>query len=322
MAEEPRQGWLDLSVESDRELLATLLIEMRKTYRDGGNAMERARSVLEANAEPRNATVATLIAYDLQAGTYVDFARRDPDYVAAWGAQLADILRPLVSPDASILEVGCGEATTLAAVLDALSDSAPRGMGFDISWSRIKVANEWVAEREADASLFVGDLFSIPRADNSIDVVYTSHSIEPNGGRELEALTELVRVAREFVVLVEPAYEFASPEAQARMDGHGYVKGLRACAEGLPVEVLDHRLLPLYANPLNPSGVLVLKKVPEAFPATDGGGWQCPLSRTPLVDLADAMTAPEAGLAYPKLRGIPLLRPEHAVIASHLDDGS
>ena len=29
-------------------------------------------------------------------------------------------------------------------------------------------------------TLFVGDLFAIPVADSSFDVVYTSHSIEPN----------------------------------------------------------------------------------------------------------------------------------------------
>jgi ubiquinone/menaquinone biosynthesis C-methylase UbiE len=34
------------------------------------------------------------------------------------------------------------------------------------------------------ADLVVADLFHIPFADNSVDVVYTSHSLEPNGGRE------------------------------------------------------------------------------------------------------------------------------------------
>lgn len=303
-------------MDNDQRLLAELLVGMRATYRAGGNAMAYAREKL-AGAGSRNSTVATLIAYDLQAGSYVDKARQDPAYNATWCRQLADLIAPLAAPGDSVLEVGCGEATTLAGVLRELARFEPRGLGFDISWSRIKVANEWLAERQVAARLFVADLFAMPLATGSVDIVYTSHSLEPNGGREREGLAELLRVARKYVVLVEPAYELAGDAARERMASHGYVRGLRAIAESLPVEILDHRLLPVIANPLNPSGVLVLKRT--AIPAPPANLWQCPLSATPLVERDDAMAAPEAGLAYPMLRGIPLLRAEHAVVASHLD---
>jgi hypothetical protein len=38
----------------------------------------------------------------------------------------------------------------------------------------------------------------------------------------------------------------------------------------------------------------------------------------PLEPQDDVFVAPEIGLAYPVLRGVPLLRPEHAVLASRL----
>lgn len=44
-----------------------------------------------------------------------------------------------------------------------------------------------------------------------------SHALEPNCGKEEEALRKCLRVARKAVVLVEPVYELASAEAQARM---------------------------------------------------------------------------------------------------------
>lgn len=66
--------------------------------------------------------------------------------------------------------------------------------GFDLSWSRISVAQKWLDEKSVKAQLFVGDLFSIPLADRSVDVVYTSHSLEPNGGKEELAIKELLRV--------------------------------------------------------------------------------------------------------------------------------
>lgn len=48
--------------------------------------------------------------------------------------------------------------------------------------------------------------------------------------REEEAIRELMRVARRAVVLVEPIYELANSEAQARMHTHGYVRGLKETA--------------------------------------------------------------------------------------------
>jgi len=112
------------------------------------------------------------------------------------------------------------------------------------------------------AASVVADLFHIPAEDDSVDAIYTSHSIEPNWGREEEALKELLRVARRAVVLVEPIYELATPDAQARMAHHGYVRGLQATAETLDCIIDEYRLLgPLgRVNPLNPSGVIVMKK--------------------------------------------------------------
>ena len=54
----------------------------------------------------------------------------------------------------------------------------------------------------------------------------TIHPIEPNRGREEAILSELLRVARRALVMIEPSYETASAEARARMERLGYVRGL------------------------------------------------------------------------------------------------
>ena len=76
-------------------------------------------------------------------------------------------------------------------------------------------------------------MFNLPLLDNSIDIVYTSHSMEPNGGHEEELLAELYRVTNNYLILLEPAYEFASEEARARMRKHGYVTNLYETAKRL-----------------------------------------------------------------------------------------
>jgi ubiquinone/menaquinone biosynthesis C-methylase UbiE len=177
---------------------------------------------------------------------------------------LALALAPYVEHGSSLLEGGCEEATTLAGVLNALPRKPSECLGFDISWSRCAEGLGWLKSVEASAKLFVAELFAIPLADESVDVVYTSHSIEPNGGREEEALTELLRVARRAVALIEPLYELGTPEAQERMRHHGYV---RTC-----------RLLDYASNPVNPSGVVVIEKNREAQPCSVGSQFRCPLT--------------------------------------------
>ena len=295
--------------------LRELLTGMREAYARGDNAMAFAR---QTSGEAVNSLMATLVAYDLQAGSYVAKVKSDPQSNQRWCGQLAVELAPYVEEGSSLLEVGCGEATTLAGVLNALPRKPGECLGFDISWSRCAEGLGWLKSNACAARLFVADLFAIPLADESIDVVYTSHSIEPNGGREEAALAELLRVARRAVVLIEPLYELATPEAQERMRHHGYVRGLQSTAASLGGNVRTCRLLEYASNPLNPSGVVVIEKN-RSFPARGAGlQFQCPLTATPLLDKGEAYYSEATGLAYPVLGGIPLLRPEHMVVASTL----
>lgn len=296
------------------ERLRSLIHTMREAYRKGDNAMEAARRM---DGRFANDTTTTLIAYDLQAGSYVDHARRNPDSSNRWGRQLAELIAPYIQPGDRILEVGCGEATTLCAVLRNLAVETGASFGFDVSWSRCHVGNQWLEENgRPDTRLFVADLFSIPLADNSIDVVYTSHSIEPNGGREREAIHEIMRIARRAVVLVEPIYELAPAEARQRMQSHGYVRNLKETAESLGGRITDYRLLGHCANPLNPSGCVVVEKAAQARPTAPM--WQCPLTGAPMTETGEIYHVEECGVAYPVLRRIPMLRPEHAIIASKI----
>lgn len=301
-------------MKSDAQEVRQLIVGMRAAYARGGNAMEYARNVAGTIG---NSVISTLIAYDLQAGSYVADVRKNPEGNSRWCEQLAKIMDPLLTKQSSLLEVGCGEATTLAGVLQRLTNTPKHALGFDISWSRNAVGQGWLSEKGLSARLFVADLFNIPLEDESVDVVYTSHSIEPNGEREEDAIRELMRVARRAVVLVEPIYELANEDAQSRMRSHGYVRGLKETAERLGAIVKDYHLLDHISNPLNPSGSILIEKsgISKAGVAP---AWRCPLTHTPISDLGDVFVSEKSGLVYPVLRSIPLLRAEHGVYASKL----
>lgn len=297
------------------EDIGRFIVGMKAIYDRGGNAMEYARN---ESSSSKNSIAATMIAYDLQAGTYVEHVKKNPSFNEEWTDQLAALLKPHLPPEGgTVLEVGAGEATSLAGVARKLGAARYSFYGFDISWSRVEVGRRWANEQSVAVKLFVANLMNIPLRDDSVDVVYSSHSLEPNGGREKEALAECLRIARHAVILVEPIYELATPEAQSRMEHHGYVRRLKETAEMLGAKVMDYRLLETCSNPLNPSGALVLKKA-ESLKDKVGTIWRCPLTGANLLEQKDHFLAPQTGIAYPTLLGIPLLRAEHAVVAFKL----
>ncbi len=309
--------------------IAEIILGMREVYSKGGNATEWCRNYLGAfsGGGDENELFATLVAYDLQAGSYVSAVRANSGNNQRWCKQLARLLFSVVKEGDAILEVGVGEATSLAGVLKEGLFKPGLALGFDVSWSRIGEGRKWLSENGQDAALFVADLLNIPLADHSVDVVYSSHSLEPNGGKERQAIRECLRVARKAVVLVEPIYELASDEAKARMRSHGYVEGLRETAEALGALITDYRLLDYSPNPLNPSGVLCLEKrdqdlIQPAAIEKDAVPWQCPIAGLPIKAGTEFFYALEVGLAYPVLRGVPMLRAEHAIVASRLESST
>jgi hypothetical protein len=256
-------------------------------------------------------------AYDLQSGKYIaDLAANAglratmQAYSEAIAAEILDLTEP-----SSLLEPGIGEGTTFSTVLGALNLPNLLAHGFDISWSRVACCREYLAGRKiASPYLSVASLYHLPYADASFDVVYTSHAIEPNGGKELAILTELGRVASRYLVLVEPGYELANDEGRERMERLGYCRGLRQTAESLGLTVVKHELFAHTVGAENPSTLLILKKDASAPPAHPQ--LACPRYGDPLVDYPDALYSPESLRAYPKLGGIPCLRRDDGVIAS------
>jgi hypothetical protein len=287
--------------------------ELKAAYERGENILALLRKAFGSSI---NTEELIEISYDLQAGSYVR-AMQDPvqaAHVDRYAREIARLLHQYGAP-ISLLEAGVGEATTLTRVLQNYGSKAIEAHGFDLCWSRIYRAKEWLAhERLPEVALCTASLRRIPYASNSFDVVYTSHSIEPNGGFELEILAELYRVASRYLILLEPAYELAASEAQARMAKHGYCRDLPGHAERLGFKVISYELFPFIRNPLNPTGLIVIEKDPAR--STARPAFECPNYRTPLLKHDQFYYSPEGFCVYPVLAGIPCLRLDNSIIAS------
>jgi len=267
----------------------------------------------------RNSVDAVLVSYDLQSGSY-RAALDDADVRARAARYVGDIVRELDALDfTSMLDAGTGEATTLMPVLAGLASPPERVAAFDLAWSRVAHARAHARTFPVPApELFTANLFEIPAADGAFDLVFTSHALEPNHGREREGLAELARVSRKWVALFEPGYELGDDAARRHMETHGYVRCLRDVAEELGLTVVRHARLPHSLSPLNPTAVLVLRtSAPDPAPAD----WRvCPRCHGPLTTVNGHLFCTGEGLVFPVLDGIPCLSERTAVVASAFDD--
>ncbi|AEA45469.1 methyltransferase domain-containing protein [Fluviicola taffensis] len=289
------------------------LAKIKEIYSKGENIIKYLKG---KKPNEQNTIEEILISYDFQAGSYTKAFLENPEFRTIYSCSLASIVDNLGSFN-SIMEAGVGEATTLNNVVRQLKQQPKNILGFDISWSRLKFAKEFLADFNVkNISLFTANLFEIPLCDNSIDVVYTSHSIEPNGGKEKEALEELYRITGKYLILLEPSFEFASPEAQDRMKEHGYVTKLHATALELGYKVIEHRLFDHSINPLNPTGLIVIEKLSSE---SNEPSLRCPITLTELTKLSDSfLYSKESFLTYPILDGIPCLLKDNSILAAHL----
>lgn len=293
----------------------------RAVYRRGENVTEHLRSQLGVDG---NTPEIIETAYDLQAGTYIADTQRHRPFSEAYTSEIAGLLTPHLRDGDSILDIGCGELTTLSLVAGKLAIDPAALYAFDISWSRIKVGLSF-ASATLDAPLFsklipfTADIGEIPLRSKSIDVVITNHALEPNGGREIELLREILRVSRRAAVLFEPSYELNSDEGRARMDRLGYVRNLEGTARQFGANVVCVRRLENTINLLNPTTIYVIQPSETASIAKpEGEVFSDPGTDNPLDRRDGFYFSAASALSYPIIDGIPILRSSAAILTSAL----
>jgi uncharacterized protein YbaR (Trm112 family) len=288
-----------------------LIGKIKQLYERGENVLE----FLKQESGGLNDAESIMISYDFQAGSYTRLAEQNAGYVDDYTDAIVRVFADL--PDfASIMEVGVGEATLMNPLMAKLDPrNRAEKYGFDISWSRVRYAKQNSDQAGHAINLFMANLFEIPLPDNAIDIVYTSHSLEPNGGREKEALRELCRVANKYVVLLEPDFQNASVQGKERMTRHGYVRDLAGHAEALGFQVVVSRPFDVYINTLNPTGLTVIAK---REPSNDiAASFICPVTKTALNRYDNVYFSKESGLMYPIIDGIPCLLDSAAILGMH-----
>jgi ubiquinone/menaquinone biosynthesis C-methylase UbiE len=294
----------------------------KKLYLNGTNVTAHFHN---SESEMKNSPEVIEIVYDLQAGSYIKTVKENLVYSNSYAVEMAEIINLYMKENDNLLDVGTGELTALSLLIPKLKYSLSRILAFDISWSRLKKGLSYASTEMGQSfeklEVFVADMFEIPFVSNSIDILISSHALEPNGGREKEILSELFRVTKNYCILFEPCYEDNSPEGQKRMDRLGYIKNLEKYVRELDGELVDKITLKNIANPLNPTTCYVIAPNKNRMNSDERRfGYSVPGTDLELSMVKNVMFSPALGISFPLIDTIPILKNEYSIITSAMDE--
>jgi len=283
-----------------------------------------------------NNTEAILMSYDLQAGSYIQYIKDNKELDSHLdGKKIVMNIRSFYEEFAnylanefnklkyySVLEAGVGEASIFSYLIPKLKNRSKeinvagtdiKCHGFDISSSRIMQGIKFLKENSIeDNNLFVADMFDIPFGDNTVDIVYTVHAIEPNTTSAAEIIKELYRVANKYIILIEPSYELGNKETKTNIDKHKYIKNLEGIVKDLNYKIIKYSLIPIgYYK--NQSAIMIIEKNPEIDSGIDID-YVCPSCKSKLVFHRDNYFCKECFLVYPIIGGIPILKYNNGIL--------
>ncbi len=230
------------------------------------------------------------------------------DFFERKAGAYADFLGSLEGVETA-LEVGAGELTTTGAL--AIRFPGMKWHGVELSYNRVLHGREFFREHFGiDIPACKGDAIRLPFADQSFDLVITSHCLEHIPFGYQAAVDEITRVARRHVVLFEPVWETSDWAQKLRMYAQGYVRGLlpyvgsKANFTLAPAVVLD------VGSPFNRTTRLHLSRT-QAKPGGDTV-LVCTSCRGPVEGTQTARTCDACHLLFPVVQGVPIMDPDDA----------
>jgi SAM-dependent methyltransferase len=292
------------------------VLEAKSIYQKGENVTNYLR---ERFGSEVNTSEIIEIAYDLQAGSYVERVKLNFDKADSYATELSKILDDNLECGDSVLDVGTGEITTLTLVLNRLKAELSDIVAFDISWSRLAIGMKFHQEyrkKKFPLRVFVADIKAIPLHGKCVDVVTSSHALEPNGGNLETLLVELFRVVKKKLVLFEPSYELNSEEGKVRMDKLGYIKNIEGTVSKLGGKVIDVVPIRHTSNPLNPTACYIIEPPAHFEKNLEGVTFCVPGTNFELKSDGQHLFSKNTGLVFPVLDDIPVLKNSSAILAT------
>ncbi|CAN1499534.1 hypothetical protein MCEZE4_00455 [Burkholderiaceae bacterium] len=308
--------------QESRIKLAEIMLA-KQAYKNGKNIIK----ILRDNKKfITNTSDIIEVAYDLQAGSYIEYANKNKNKINMYATELSNILQKHLTSKHSFLDVGTGELTNLSYLIKNLKQPPKNILAFDLSWSRVHKGLRFSEKHMGKSSLklktFVGDIKEIPLLNKSINITTSNHALEPNRENLTELIGELFRVTADKLILFEPCYEIATNAGKRRMDKLGYIKNITGVVEKLNGKILEKITINNSINPLNPTACFIIEP-PKSTKNSDYLNlkkdkiFSVPGTNFSVSKIDNFYFSKEAGLCYPILKSIPIFKSSCAILASH-----
>ncbi len=208
----------------------------------------------------------------------------------------------------SFLEVGAGELTLAAEVIKSLKKYFLDYSGaLDLSLNRLVVGNEFLKNQNLNIDFVVnGNASNLPFPDNSFDIVYTSHCLEQVPHLFVKIVNECSRVAKKYVVLIEPSYELGSEVTKNHIYKKGYVKITSKLLKKLDLSVVFRKKSPVQ-NYINGSEIIILKKNNNKEESNKKIQFLCPSCKSYLIEKEEKLICTTENYYFDVVSSIPKL---------------
>jgi SAM-dependent methyltransferase len=294
------------------------LINVKTNYKNGKNITEYLKNIENINY---NTSQIIEIAYDLQAGSYIEHYNKNSTLINVYIDELVNILNNHIHSETSILDIGTGELTTLSLIINKLKNKPNNIFAFDISWSRIQKGLIFSKQYMLNnLHAFVADIKEIPLMNKSINITISSHALEPNGSNLRELMIELFRVTIDKLILFEPCYEINTEAGKSRMDKLGYIKNMDGIVKELNGKLLEKIVIKNTINSLNPTVCFIIEppKYNEPVVSNNTKFFSIPGSNYNIIKHENYYFSNEVGFCYPIIQDIPILKSSSAILTTSL----
>ena len=121
-----------------------------------------------------------------------------------------------------------------------------------------------------------------------------------------------------YLVLLEPSWELGSDATKARIERHGYVRGLPDVLRSLGATIERHEAWPFNQSAAN-EAALIVARVPDKGARPARPELRSPIGRSPLENHGSYLYSKQDGFVFPLIEGIPCLLAENGILASRLE---
>ena len=177
----------------------------------------------------------------------------------------ADIIGKIIkqTKSKSFLEVGAGELTHINKIYNLLKKNnfkIDKSGALDISFKRLLAGKKYLKSKKNKINYIVqGNAAELPFADDSFDLIYTTHCLEQVPSLFVESVNEMLRVAKNYVVLLEPSFELSNEITSNYITYKGYVQINKKLLGNIKYKYFKRIKLP-FKQYLNGAELIIYKK--------------------------------------------------------------